>query len=171
MTPSLPRQEPVLFSGTLRFNLDPWDAHSDETLHTCLSRVGLMPLIEERGEGLAMAIGPNGENLSVGQRQLLCMARALLRKTRVVVLDEATASIDTASDAAIQRVLAEDLKGATVLTIAHRINTVMAYDEVMVMVGGSVAEMGPPADLARQKGTLFSSLYTAARAQGQSSSH
>ena len=160
-------QDPVLFSGTLRFNLDPWDTHTDESLNTCLRRVGLQPLVEERGEGLSMAIGPNGDNLSVGQRQLLCMARALLRNTRVVVLDEATASIDSASDAAIQKTLSEDLAGATVLTIAHRINTVMAYDEVMVMASGQVAEMGPPAELANRPSSIFHGLYKAARAQGQ----
>eukprot|EP00192_Tetraselmis_astigmatica_P001237 CAMPEP_0117654526 /NCGR_PEP_ID=MMETSP0804-20121206/3791_1 /TAXON_ID=1074897 /ORGANISM="Tetraselmis astigmatica, Strain CCMP880" /LENGTH=1714 /DNA_ID=CAMNT_0005460813 /DNA_START=105 /DNA_END=5246 /DNA_ORIENTATION=- len=156
-------QDPVLFSGTLRFNLDPWGAHDDAALHTCLRRVGLAALVEERGEGLAMAIGPNGDNLSVGQRQLLCMARALLRDTRVVVLDEATASIDSASDAAIQKVLASELAGATVLTIAHRINTVMDYDAVMVMVAGQVAEMGPPAELARHPSSLFGGLYKAAK--------
>eukprot|EP00873_Tetraselmis_striata_P045813 jgi/Tetstr1/466077/TSEL_010663.t1 len=159
-------QDPVLFSGTLRFNLDPWGSHSDGALHRCLQQVGLAALVEERGEGLAMAIGPNGDNLSVGQRQLLCMARALLRNTRVVVLDEATASIDAEADAAIQRVLAEQLAGATVLTIAHRIHTVMEYDAVMVMAGGQVAEMGPPRALAADPASMFHSLHKAAKAQG-----
>lgn len=152
-------QDPVLFGGTLRRNLDPFHEFDDMALANSLDAVGLRGLVEERGAGLDMKIEPRGENLSVGQRQLVCIARGLLRRARVVVLDEATASIDTETDKLIQRLLREELRGATVLTIAHRLDTVVASDAILVMHDGKAAEFGPAAQLLADPESRFSALW------------
>ncbi|KAJ3158315.1 hypothetical protein HDU86_003024 [Geranomyces michiganensis] len=229
-------QDPVLFTGTLRSNLDPFGEHSDETLWEALGAVHVLDGLtrnfsnsesdsnaattttttttgsartasgDEAGNSSAsdagscttvtpsavgsrpplaavdaataapppttsvssppqlttavldLPVSENGNNFSSGQRQLLCLARALLRRTRLIFLDEATASVDVALDAKIQQTMREQFRDSTVLTIAHRLRTVMDYDRILVLDKGTVEEYGTPYDLARKEGGIFQSM-------------
>lgn len=139
-------QNPVLFAGTVRSNLDPFERYPDDALWLALDRVQLRAWVEEKG-GLKGTIADGGENISVGQRQLLCLARAMLRGSRVLIMDEPTANVDFETDAALQRSLRRDFPGTTVLTIAHRLATVIDFDLVVVMHRGRAVEVGRPHDL------------------------
>ena len=139
-------QNPTLFHGTVRYNLDPFDQFADEALCDALVQVGLESLLNTRG--LQGQIGEAGASMSVGQKQLLCAARALLTKPRILLMDEATANVDNETDQQLQRVLREVCVGVTVITIAHRLHTVMDYDQVIVLDRGAVIEQGVPRDLA-----------------------
>lgn len=148
-------QEPVLFSASLRYNIDPFDEYTDAAIWQALEAVQLRAAVESMPAGLQEVVAEGGASLSVGQRQLLCIARALLRRPRVLVMDEATASVDNATDALIQRMIRHHFAACTVLTIAHRLHTVMDSDRIMVMDDGRIAEMAPPAELlAREGGVL-----------------
>jgi len=148
-------QDPVLFAGTLRRNLDPFGEHGDEELETCLRKAHLDHWV---ARGLETAIEEGGANLSVGERQLLCLARALLRKVRVLLMDEATASVDFETDALIHHTVKEHFAQCTVLIIAHRIGTVLGADRVVVLEKGRVGEVGRPKDLLERPHGLFQSL-------------
>ncbi|XP_068685996.1 multidrug resistance-associated protein 1-like [Montipora foliosa] len=148
-------QEPVLFSGSLRMNLDPFDKHSDEELWNVLEVSHLRKFVSGLNGGLMYPVAEGGENLSVGQRQLMCLARALLRKTKVLVLDEATAAVDLETDELIQQTIRREFADRTVLTIAHRLNTIMDYDRVMVLESGSIVEFDSPSTLLARKGQFF----------------
>jgi ABC-type multidrug transport system fused ATPase/permease subunit len=113
-------QEPVLFLGSVRYNLDPFNEHSDQELWEALSMVNLKSYIENLNGGLDSAVEENGSNFSVGQRQLICMSRALLRKTKIFFMDEATASVDLDTDLMIQSMVRKNFDDRTSLTIAHR---------------------------------------------------
>ncbi|XP_071329266.1 ATP-binding cassette sub-family C member 3 isoform X2 [Trachinotus anak] len=149
-------QEPVLFSGTLRMNLDPFEQCSDEEVWKALEHSHLHKFVSNQPSKLDLECSEGGENLSVGQRQLVCLARALLRKTRILVLDEATAAIDLETDDLIQSTIRTQFEDCTVFTIAHRLNTVMDYTRVLVLDKGEVAEFDTPANLISQRGIFYS---------------
>uniref|UniRef100_A0A1I8BIX4 ABC-type glutathione-S-conjugate transporter n=1 Tax=Meloidogyne hapla TaxID=6305 RepID=A0A1I8BIX4_MELHA len=151
-------QDPVLFSGTLRFNLDPFDVYKDHELWTALEQVHLKHFVETQPKKLFYEIAESGENISIGQRQLLCMARAILRRSPLIVLDEATASIDSQTDDLIQRAIRTEFRQSTILTIAHRISTVMDYDRIMVLSAGKLVEFDTPEKLAAEKTSHFHAL-------------
>ncbi|XP_011505751.1 PREDICTED: probable multidrug resistance-associated protein lethal(2)03659 [Ceratosolen solmsi marchali] len=134
-------QEPVLFSQSLRYNLDPMEQHEDSVLWEALCEVELNDL------SLDQQIAEKGSNLSVGQRQLICLARAIIRQNLILVLDEATANIDAHTDSIIQNTIRKKFTGCTVLTVAHRLNTIIDSDRVIVMDNGSVVEFGCPYEL------------------------
>jgi len=152
-------QDPVLFSGSVRYNLDPFNEHADDVLWALLDKVQIGEAVRSR-EGLPSKVETGGENFSVGQRQLLCLARALLRSAKVVLLDEATASVDRATDDLLQAVLAQEVKSAraTLLVIAHRIHTILNFDRVLYLEGGEKKEMGPVKELFHDKKSKFHAL-------------
>ncbi|KAF2894428.1 hypothetical protein ILUMI_11735 [Ignelater luminosus] len=137
-------QEPVLFSGTMRKNLDPFDEYTDEVLWRALEEVELKEVVDDLSLGLNSKISEGGTNLSVGQRQLVCLARAIVRNNKILVLDEATANVDPQTDALIQQTIRKKFADCTVLTIAHRLHTIMDSDKVLVMDAGCVVEYEHP---------------------------
>ncbi|GJJ75953.1 hypothetical protein EMPS_08311 [Entomortierella parvispora] len=151
-------QDPVLFQGTVRYNLDPLARHTEQELWQVLETSDLKTYVQSQEGGLDAMISAQGENLSVGQRQLVCLSRALLAKSKVVVLDEATASVDMATDALIQKAIRLDFASSTVITIAHRINTIIDYDRILVMDQGQVAEYDSPRNLLLNPDSVFTSL-------------
>ncbi|XP_011699214.1 PREDICTED: multidrug resistance-associated protein 1 isoform X2 [Wasmannia auropunctata] len=151
-------QDPVLFSGTLRMNLDPFDCYSDEEIWRALEHAHLKSFIENLPSALLHEVTEGGENLSVGQRQLICLARALLRKTKVLILDEATAAVDLETDDLIQTTIRQEFKDCTVLTIAHRLNTILDSDRVIVLDKGLIVEYDSPEVLLRNSASSFYSM-------------
>ncbi|XP_064218526.1 multidrug resistance-associated protein 1 isoform X3 [Aotus nancymaae] len=149
-------QDPILFSGSLRMNLDPFSQYSDEEVWTSLELAHLKDFVSALPDKLDHECAEGGENLSVGQRQLVCLARALLRKTKILVLDEATAAVDLETDDLIQSTIRTQFEGCTVLTIAHRLNTIMDYTRVIVLDKGEIQEYGAPSDLLQQRGLFYS---------------
>lgn len=151
-------QDPVLFPGTLKECLDPFGDYTDEQVVEALRSVrgasrGLNDINATVEEG--------GRNFSVGERQLICLGRALLAKAKLLFLDEATASVDSETDALIQKMLRTRFEGTTLITIAHRLNTIMDYDVVLVMDQGRCAEFGSPAELLENEVGIFTSLVDA----------
>ncbi|KAF0687549.1 Aste57867_20668 [Aphanomyces stellatus] len=153
-------QNPVLFKGTLRNYLDPFDEYTDDALWAALKKVRLHDRIGSDANKLLQTVDENGENFSVGERQMLCMARALLRQAKIVVLDEATAAIDHATDQLLQRVVREEFATSTVLTIAHRLDTVLDCDRIFVFDHGTLAQCDTPTALVGQGGGIFYDLVT-----------
>lgn len=184
-------QDAVLFSGTVKENLDPFDEHTEDELLDALSRVNLGPSAAESqapsrvpsskrlstlGDGDEAPTPPNGSNVSKatvtltsevsagganfsqGQRQLVAMARALLRRSNLIIMDEATASVDFATDEAIQRAIRTEFKSSTLLTIAHRLSSVIDYDRLLVLADGQIKEFDTPINLLKQDGSLFKQL-------------
>ncbi|KAJ2045828.1 hypothetical protein H4S04_005414 [Coemansia sp. S16] len=155
-------QDPVLFAGTVRENLDPFNTYSDQDIWCALEHACLADFIRTKDERLEFVVMQGGENFSVGQRQLICLARALLKHAKVLVLDEATAAIDPESDAIIQNSIRKEFKDCTVLTIAHRLNTIIDSDRILVLDQGQVAEFDTPNALLAKEGGLFKWLWARA---------
>ncbi|EZA47173.1 putative multidrug resistance-associated protein [Ooceraea biroi] len=149
-------QEPFLFTGSLRQNLDPFDQYSDAVLWQALQDVELKETISEMAAGLNTKVSDEGSNFSVGQRQLLCLARAIIRNNRIMVLDEATANIDPYTDSLIQKTVRTKFLNCTVFTIAHRLNTIMDNDRIIVMNAGCLVEFDHPYVLLQLKGWFYS---------------
>ncbi|CAH1105147.1 unnamed protein product [Psylliodes chrysocephalus] len=151
-------QEPVLFSGTLRKNLDPFDEYKDEILWNALEEVELKHAVDELPSGLDSKMAEGGSNFSVGQRQLVCLARAIVRNNKILVLDEATANVDPHTDGLIQTTIRTKFANCTVLTIAHRLHTIMDSDKVLVMDAGEAVEFDHPHTLLQDQNGVFYSL-------------
>ncbi|XP_058497006.1 ATP-binding cassette sub-family C member 10 isoform X1 [Solea solea] len=147
-------QDPFLFSGTIRENLDPCGRHLDQQLLDVLDQCHLHSVVNRMG-GLDAEVGERGKSLSVGQRQLLCLARALLTEAKVLCIDEATASVDHRTDRLLQQTIRDKFQDKTVLTIAHRINTIMDCDRVLVMHSGKAVEFDTPAALCQSDQSIF----------------
>ncbi|XP_052656140.1 ATP-binding cassette sub-family C member 2 isoform X2 [Harpia harpyja] len=150
-------QDPVLFTGTLRMNLDPFDQYTDEEVWKALELAHLKTYVQDLPEGLLHLVSEAGENLSVGQRQLVCLARALLRKAKILILDEATAAVDLETDHLIQTTIRSEFADCTVLTIAHRLHTIMDSNRVMVLQAGRIVEYDSPEELLKKHG-VFSAM-------------
>ncbi|XP_014446420.1 multidrug resistance-associated protein 4 [Tupaia chinensis] len=148
-------QEPVLFTGTMRKNLDPFNEHTDEELWNALKEVQLKEAIEDLPGKMDTELAESGSNFSVGQRQLVCLARAILRKNRILIIDEATANVDPRTDELIQKKIREKFAQCTVLTIAHRLNTIIDSDKIMVLDSGRLKEYDEPYVLLQNKESLF----------------
>ena len=146
-------QDPTLIEGTLRENLDPPGKYSDEDMIFNINIIGLAYLINE--EGLNFQIKEDGRNLSSGEKQLICMVRAILRKSKIILMDEATSSVDYNTEKLIQKTLLNNLKGSTIITIAHRIKTILNYDRILVFDKGEVIEDGSPNSLIEKKGVFY----------------
>ena len=175
-------QDPVLFSGTIRSNLDPFDQFNDYQLRAALMRVHLVPSetntplpaeVDQSSASSTTAVEPGtspaagnaniflslthpiasgGSNLSQGQKQLLCLARAILSRPKILLLDEATSAVDLETDQLIQRSIREEFSDTTLLVVAHRLSTVADFDRILVMKDGVTAEFGSPKDLLMEKG-------------------
>jgi ATP-binding cassette subfamily C (CFTR/MRP) protein 1 len=164
-------QDPVLFCNNVRYNLDPTDRADDAQMWTALAKVRMDEVVKglPGGLGLDAHVSEGGENFSQGQRQLICIARALLRQSKILVLDEATASIDNETDAVIQTMIQRNFIDTTVLTIAHRLNTIMDSDRVLVLDEGRVAEFDSPAALLQKDDGHFRALVEKGKSSSETS--
>eukprot|EP00026_Physarum_polycephalum_P008777 Phypoly_transcript_08878.p1 GENE.Phypoly_transcript_08878~~Phypoly_transcript_08878.p1 ORF type:complete len:352 (-),score=56.36 Phypoly_transcript_08878:57-1112(-) len=160
-------QDPTLFIGTIRSNLDPFKLYSDEEVWQALDHIYMKDVVEKLPEKLDAPVTEGGDNFSVGQRQLLCLGRALMRNAKILLMDEATASVDMETDEKIQRTIRERFKNMTVLTIAHRINTILDSDRVMVMNKGLLEEFDTPGNLATRPDSIFYSLLQESKSTGK----
>ncbi|XP_036920078.1 ATP-binding cassette sub-family C member 2 [Sturnira hondurensis] len=148
-------QDPVLFSGSLRMNLDPFNNHSDEEIWKALELAHLKSFVDRLQLGLSHELTEAGDNFSIGQRQLLCLARALLRKSKILIMDEATAAVDLETDHLIQTTIQKEFSQCTTITIAHRLHTIMDSDQVMVLDNGKIVEYGSPDELLGKPGPFY----------------
>ncbi|XP_056411928.1 ATP-binding cassette sub-family C member 5-like isoform X2 [Hyla sarda] len=155
-------QEPVLFVGSVRWNLDPTNQYTDKEVWNALERTHMKKHVEQLHGKLHAPVTENGGNFSVGERQLLCMARALLRNSQILLLDEATAAIDNETDALIQDTINDAFSKCTVLIIAHRLNTVLHCDRIMVMDHGKILEFDKPSVLLSNENSTFHAMAVAA---------
>ena len=150
-------QDPVLFGGSLKKNMDPFSQYTDQQLWAALEEVQLKTVVQDLPGQLNFRLRESGTNLSVGERQLVCLARALVQRSKIIIMDEATANVDFKTDHLIQEVIRHKFKDSTVLTIAHRLNTIMDYDKVLVLDGGRVVEFDNP-DVLIRNGGLFAEM-------------
>ena len=162
-------QDPTLMEGSLRFNIDPLHKHTDKEIEEIMKEIGFWYICErnmeenkdkpDKEKGLNMIITEDGGNISIGERQLICITRAILRKSRIVVMDEATASIDVNTENIIQKAIKNLLNDSTILTIAHRIKTVMNSDKILVLENGEIKEFDSPKVLLSNKESMFYNFY------------
>ena len=152
-------QNPTLFSGPLRINLDPFSQFSDTDIWNVLEQVQMKSKIQELPGDLYYQLSESGNNFGVGERQLLCLARSLLNKNKIIVMDEATANVDFNTDRRIQDTIRSKFQDCTVITIAHRLNTIIDYDRVLVMDKGSVIEFDSPRVLLQDKDGVLTELF------------
>uniref|UniRef100_A0A6Q2Y919 Cystic fibrosis transmembrane conductance regulator n=1 Tax=Esox lucius TaxID=8010 RepID=A0A6Q2Y919_ESOLU len=148
-------QDPVLFTGTMRKNLDPFNQHTDEDLWNALEEVQLKSVVDDLPNKMETVLAESGSNFSVGQRQLVCLARAVLRKNRILIIDEATANVDPRTDELIQKTIRDKFRECTVLTIAHRLNTIIDNDRILVLDAGQIHEYDEPFTLLRNRKGIF----------------
>ncbi|KAJ2801418.1 hypothetical protein H4R20_003676 [Coemansia guatemalensis] len=156
-------QDPVLFAGTVRENLDPFNEYSDQDIWQALEQAHLADYIRTKDDRLEFIVTQSGNNFSIGQKQLICLARALLKHAKVLVLDEATAAIDNATDEIIQETIRAEFESCTVLTIAHRLNTIIDSDMVLLIDDGRIAEYDTPQKLLANRKSLFTELVEEAQ--------
>lgn len=140
-------QEPILFTGTIRQNVDPTETYPDDEIWRAIDLSHLGTFLRGLPSGLDHQVLEGGSNFSVGQKQLFCLARTLLRRSKILILDEATAAVDVETDNLIQQTIRDEFKNSTIVTIAHRLETIQDYDRVVVVEGGSSVEVGRPSDL------------------------
>ena len=153
-------QESTILDGTLRYNFDPKGEHSDKEIYKVLKKIGFDEFVKKKRFKLSHTISENGSNLSIGEKQLICITRAILRKSKIVILDEATASIDFRHEEIVQKAIDQLLKNSTLISIAHRIKTVLNSDKILVLENGEVKEFDKPDVLLKDKNSYFSELYT-----------
>jgi len=159
-------QDAVLFSGTLRFNFDPFNQYTDEQIWDVIAKVELLETVKQKANALnlsnslLLAIDEHGSNFSHGQKQLICIGRTLLKNSKILMLDEATSSIDKHTDTLIQQLIRHHFKYCTVLCIAHRIETILDYDKILVLRDGNVVEFDKPNVLLADKNSLFYSMVS-----------
>jgi ABC-type multidrug transport system fused ATPase/permease subunit len=149
-------QDPTLFKGSLWFNIDPTGSQPDDVINSLVKRAGLDDLLLKSNTDFQ--IKESGSNLSSGEKQLICICRAILRNAKIVILDEATSNIDVMTEQRILSLMTEELADSTVITIAHRLNTVITSDQVLVLSEGRVVEFGSPDKLSGDKDSHFSKL-------------
>ena len=153
-------QDSTLMDGTLRYNIDPIKAYSDKEIIHVMQKIGFDYILNQNKEGLDQKISENGSNLSIGEKQLICITRAILRKSKIIVLDEATASIDYKTEEIIQKALNELLSNSTMISIAHRIKTVINADKILVLENGEIIEFDTPENLLKNKKSYFYDFYS-----------
>ena len=151
-------QDPYFFSGSVRLNLDPYHASTAPDMIAALTSVGLWETISGKG-GLDTKMDADAEMLSQGQKQLFCLARAILRKGKVIVLDEVSSNVDWKTDELMQEVIGSKFEGRTIISIAHRLETIFGCDVAVVMEGGRVVEVGNPTELVEKEGGMFKGMY------------
>jgi ABC-type multidrug transport system fused ATPase/permease subunit len=156
-------QEPKVFSGTLKFNVDPMNNYSDDEINKAFDEVGLFKLMEENGRDISkklnMKLETNGGNLSLGEKQLICLVRIFLRKNKIIVMDEATSNIDNKTDIMIQNAVDKIFKDSTLITIAHKIPELNKYDKIMIFDEGCLIEYDTPNNLLKKNNGIFKQLY------------
>ena len=154
---SVINQYPVLFSGcTIRENLDPFEEHDDSVVREALIDVQMMNTIDALSNGMSYVVDEGGSSFSMGERQLLCLARAILCKSRILVLDEPTANVDVKTDKLLQAAVKKSFDGATIISVAHRLDTIIENDLILVLGDGKVLEYGRPHDLLSRDGNFAS---------------
>ena len=152
-------QNPYLMEGSLRYNIDPFNKKEDQEIISILKKIGF-EYTETDDQILKRKIEHNGSNLSVGEKQLVCIARAIIRKTKIIIMDEATANIDMKTEEKIQKVLQDSLNDSTIITIAHRIKSIIDYDKILVIDNGIIIEFDSPQNLLKNEQSLFFELYS-----------
>ena len=153
-------QDSTLMDGTLKYNIDPINAYSDKEIIHVMQKIGFDYILKQNKDGLDQKISENGSNLSIGEKQLICITRAILRKSKIIVLDEATASIDYKTEEIIQKALNELLSNSTMISIAHRIKTVINADKILVLENGEIIEYDTPENLLNNKKSYFYDFYS-----------